>query len=301
VAVRPKRTKWTNALRLACWDTGGVRGRKQKLDHFLEQHGIDICLLAETHLRSGEVFRLANYVCHRNDRLNEKGETAILVRRGIVHNTVPVQGLQHLEATAIQVMLAAKSVKILTASLSPTRPLIVSDLYACLGGGLPVLMAGDLNAKHVKWNSRLITKRSRSLCDFADKNSCLIHGPNTPTTVPHNPSASPDVLYIVITRDLVFPVHQITCSAMSSDHLPVLIDTKCRSSFLSPPDRPDLKKTDWLKFHACLEAGMPPSPDLPNEGAIHACVKELTGAGRFHSQVSPKCRPTTPATGLYSA
>jgi hypothetical protein len=25
-------------------------------------------------------------------------------------------------------------------------------------GGMPVLMAGDLNAKHVDWNSRLTTK-----------------------------------------------------------------------------------------------------------------------------------------------
>ena len=53
-------TQWTKALRLACWNADGVRGRKQELYHFLVQRGIDICLLAETHLRSGEVFRLAN-------------------------------------------------------------------------------------------------------------------------------------------------------------------------------------------------------------------------------------------------
>jgi exonuclease III len=62
MAARPKRTKWTKALRLACWNADGVRGRKQELDHFLGQHDIDIFLLAETHLRSREVFRLANYV-----------------------------------------------------------------------------------------------------------------------------------------------------------------------------------------------------------------------------------------------
>ena len=113
------------------------------------------------HLRSGDVFRLINYVCHRNDRFIQVGGTAILVRRAIEHHAVPVQGLQHLETTAIQVMLARKPVKILAAYLSPTRPLIASDLSACVGGGLPNLMLGDLNAKHVQWNSRLITKRGR--------------------------------------------------------------------------------------------------------------------------------------------
>jgi len=117
MAARPKRTTRTKALRLACWNADGIRGKKQELDHFLGQHGIDICLLAETHLRSGDVFRLANYVCHRNNRLMEGGGTAILVRRGIEHHAVPVQGLTYLEATAIQVMLANRPAKILAVYL----------------------------------------------------------------------------------------------------------------------------------------------------------------------------------------
>ena len=55
-----------------------------------------------------------------------------------------------------------------------------------------------------------------------------------PTPVPYNPSATPDVLDIAITKDLVSPVYLTTCSALSSDHFPILIDTQCRSSFLNP-------------------------------------------------------------------
>jgi hypothetical protein len=78
-----------------------MRGRKLELGHFLSQHGVDICLLSETFLKPGQAFRLANYVCHRTDRLTAGGGTAILVRRGIVHYSVPVPGLTHLEATAV--------------------------------------------------------------------------------------------------------------------------------------------------------------------------------------------------------
>ena len=115
----PRRRARTKALRLACWNADSVRGKKQELDHFLGQNGIDICLLTETHFRSGVVFQMANYVCHRNDRLTEGGGTAILVRRGIARHAVPVPGLTHLKATAIQVTLASKLVKILAAYLSP--------------------------------------------------------------------------------------------------------------------------------------------------------------------------------------
>ena len=111
---------------------------------------------------SGQAFRLANYVCHRTDRPTAEGGTAILVRRGITHHSVPVSGLTQQEATAIQIMLADRPVKVLAAYLSPSRPLIGADLDVCFGGALPVLMAGDLNAKYVDWNSRLSTRRGNS-------------------------------------------------------------------------------------------------------------------------------------------
>jgi hypothetical protein len=97
---------------------------------------------------------------------------------------VPITGLTHLEATAIQIALAGRPVKILSVYFSPSRPLIGADLIACFGGGLPVLMAGDISAKDVDWNSRLNTRRGKLLRDCADGNSCLIFGPKTPTTNP---------------------------------------------------------------------------------------------------------------------
>jgi len=162
MAARPRRTVRGKALRLVCWNADGVRGRKLEMEHFLSQHGVEIYLLSETFLNSGQAFRLANYVCHRTDRPSAGGGTAILVRRGIVQHSVPVPGLTHLEATAIQVIMAGRPVKILAAYLSPSRPLIGGDLTVCFGADLPVLLAGDLNAKHVDWNSRLNTRRGYS-------------------------------------------------------------------------------------------------------------------------------------------
>ena len=134
MAERPRRTERCRALRLACWNADGVRGKKLKLEHFLVQHGVDICLLSETFLNPGQTFHLANFVCHRTDRPTNGGGTAILVRRGIVHHSVPIPVLTHLEGTAIRVTLAGRPVLILAAYLSPSRPLIGADLTACFGG-----------------------------------------------------------------------------------------------------------------------------------------------------------------------
>ena len=151
MVARPRR-KRTEALLFACRNANGVRGRKLELDHFLGQSGIDIFLLSDNHLRSGEAFRMANYICHRSDRLTVGGGKAILA---IDHYALPVQGLMHPEDTAIYVLMGSKPVKIVADYLSPIRPLFASYLSACLGGGLPILTVGDLNAKHVDLNSRL--------------------------------------------------------------------------------------------------------------------------------------------------
>ena len=73
------------------------------------------------------------------------------------------------------------------------------------------------------------------------------------------------VLDIVITKDLVTPVYLTTCTALSSEHLPVLIEMRCQSCFLNPPD---LRRTDWSIFHRLPEAWFPTNPELPYEVAI---------------------------------
>jgi endonuclease/exonuclease/phosphatase (EEP) superfamily protein YafD len=98
----------------------------------------------------------------------------------------------------------------------------------CLSGGIPVLMAGDFNAKHKDWNSRLTTTRGSLLPDYVDRNSCLIYGPDTTTTAPYTHDATPDVLDIVVVKNFVLPVRLTVCAALSSDHLPILTDTSCR-------------------------------------------------------------------------
>jgi hypothetical protein len=52
-------------------------------------------------------------------------------------------------------------------------------------------MMGDLNAKHIAWNLRLTTTRGKLIRDYASGISCLIYGPEFPTTLPYNSTAAP--------------------------------------------------------------------------------------------------------------
>jgi len=134
-------------------------------------------------------------------------------------------------------------------------------------------------SQHIVWTT-LAAKP-----DYASKNSYTL------ITIPYNPSTTPDVFDITTTKDLVTPVSLNMCSALSLDHVPVLIDKRCWSSFLSAPEHLDLR-TDWSKFQACLEAELPSNPDLPNEVATDACVKELSSSiSKALTDSTPMCRP----------
>ena len=65
-------------------------------------------------------------------------------------------------------------------------------------------------------------------------------------------------------KDFPFPVYLASWAALSSFHLPVLIDTTCRSSFQHPPDRPDFRRIDWANFQVHLEDQIPFDPELHN-------------------------------------
>jgi len=114
MVARARMTEMCKALHLVSWNADGVRGWKLEMEHFLNQHGVVICLLSETFLKPGQAFRLTIYFCNPTDRPRAGGGTAILVRRVIVHS-VPITGLTYLEATAIQFILAGKPVKFLAA------------------------------------------------------------------------------------------------------------------------------------------------------------------------------------------
>ena len=208
-------------------------------------------------------------------------------------------------------MLANGPLKILAVYLSPSWPLIDLDLSACLGGGVPVLMVADLNAKHMDWNSRLITTGGRLGCNYANENSCLIYRSDTPTTLPYNSSTTPDVLDIVFTKNLVTTVYLSTCSALGWGHLfdqhtvpwpqciwphaphwaevTYLINTQCRSSFSIYRITPI---SDRLGQIPGLSGGWTSVQHKPAKwgGSQQVCQETVQcyfeGVGRVHSQES---------------
>jgi hypothetical protein len=113
--------------------------------------------------------------------------------------------------------------------------------------------------------------RQGKLHDYADENSCLIFGPDTPTTNLCNHPTTPDVF------DLHSPVYLFLCSALISDHLLIIIDNMYCSPLLQPTDCPDFRPIDWANFQAHLEDEIPINLDVHKVVAINKRIANLSG------------------------
>ncbi|GJQ85884.1 hypothetical protein Trydic_g15340 [Trypoxylus dichotomus] len=134
-----------------------------------------------------------------------------------------------------------------------------------------VILAGDLNAKHPSWNSRRTNASGTSLRRFADDLHLLVDATAEPTIYPHN--GQPDVLDIVVMKD-VAQFHQLTVlNELSSDHNPVLLQL----GQAAPEDEESrMRQTvSWPAFANHLSAHIGPITEIGGPIELEAAVRQV--------------------------
>ncbi|GJQ65109.1 hypothetical protein Trydic_g7254 [Trypoxylus dichotomus] len=260
-------------MTIAFWNANGLSTKKTELEEFVQRHQLDAVLIGETHLRAGNRLTLPNFRVYRTDRENARGGgTAILVKSTIEHHADLALDLTNIEATAVTVNLATGPVKLVAAYKAPNRQLLEDDLSEIFDTRGAVILAGDLNAKHPSWNSRRTNASGTCLRRFADDLHLLVDATAEPTIYPHN--GQPDVLDIVVMKD-VAQFHQLTVlNELSSDHNPVLLQL----GQAAPEDEePRMRQTvSWPAFANHLSAHIGPITAIGDPIELEAAVRQVT-------------------------
>ena len=76
-----------------------------------------------------------------------------------------------MEVTDICLNIGERPYKLVAVYISPLRSLCDAELSEYISGGKPILLSGDLNAKHKDWNSRRNSPKGVLLKEFASTNS----------------------------------------------------------------------------------------------------------------------------------
>ncbi|UYV77939.1 hypothetical protein LAZ67_15002938 [Cordylochernes scorpioides] len=152
----------------------------------------------------------------------------------------------------------------------PDLPFQEEDLNLLLENNQSVIAAGDWNSKHPLWGSRTSNNSGTVLHNFSEKENLDIVAPSSPTH--YSPLGNPDFLDIAILRNIPWTSRIKTLDALSSDHLPVILELTCpKDEFTTRACR----LTNWVHFQQDLISSTPPRVPLKTEANIDSAVTIL--------------------------
>lgn len=166
-------------LKLAIWNANGLPRHVLELKAFIINNDIDIMLISETRFIKRSYIKIPNYMIYSTNHPDgtAHGGTAIIIKSTIKHYELNPYSTDYLQATSLSVMDWHGPLTI-TAIYCPPRHSINSEQYTQFFStlGNRFLAAGDYNAKHTHWGSRLITPKGRQLlAAMVNKNLDYIH------------------------------------------------------------------------------------------------------------------------------
>lgn len=238
-------------LKICFWNCNGISTKKTEFTDFLQNHDIDVALLNETHLKPSKRFTIPNYITHRIDRRGRKGGgTAVVIKKCLPHQALPEMKATEtttLESTGIQITLRNK-INLYAAYMPPGRDFQGEELEVLLDEDTPLIIAGDLNAKHTVWNSKTTNTRGRKLIELIEEKDAAIIGPDEDTHI-SMANDTTDVLDVAIMKNISQKWDMEVLNELSSDHLPVIINLHLTYHELDNT----ITKTNWNKFKSLVK------------------------------------------------
>lgn len=244
-------------IKIAVWNANGLNQHIHEIKAFIAVQNIDIMLVSETHLTNKSYVTLPNFsIYNTNHPANTaRGGSAVLIKNSIAHTVNTKYCTPHIQATSVT--LNDCSGKLTVAAIyCPPRHSIKEDqfchFYRTLGPRF--LAAGDYNAKHTIWGSRLISPKGRELFKAMTKLKLSHISSGSPTYWPSDLKKIPDVIDFCVTKGVAnHLVNAESCLDLSSDHSPIILtlsnyfESTLRTPFLHN------KKTNWFQFRHIVE------------------------------------------------
>jgi Reverse transcriptase (RNA-dependent DNA polymerase)/Endonuclease-reverse transcriptase len=237
-------------LKIMFWNANGILNKTQELQALAIQLKLDIILISETKLIPRNCLKLTNYFTYRTDNPrsvdngNGHGGTAILIHRRIPHKQVCLKTT--MSTTSVIISSGSQQITISAAYKSPNQALDPLDLTKLTTGSDWFIAAGDFNAKHPLWNSRLANTAGKILYQHAQNSDYSIIAPDSPTYFPNARKNRPDVLDIAITKLPHQTIEVTNLNQLSSDHNPILLIISESPITTSPPQ--NHLRVNWRKF-----------------------------------------------------
>jgi hypothetical protein len=267
------------SLVISLWNSNGLNFHLNELTHFLQDRRIDVALITETHFKETSFCRIPNYILYRCDHPDGTSHagSAILVRRDISHNPLPIYQKAYLQSTSIEITASNRRLTLSSAYLPPNHSLSreqLSHFFSSLGNNF--IVGGDFNCKHQQFGCRVTTVRGNVLYDTVTSKRLFYYAPTEPTYFPNDLRRLPDILDFYISSKFLPYSSVESVSDLSSDHNPVVLVISEQPLLSSPKPSLTAGFVNWINFGNRLSNLTDLNVRLSSAGEIEQAVETFT-------------------------
>lgn len=240
---------------------------------------IDVMLVSETHLTSRSLFKINGYTLYdtKDPRGRACGGSAILIKSRLKHHFLSSICEEYLQATNICIENFSQNF-VISSVYSPPRFSITEEQYTKFYDSLGnrFLAAGDYNAKHTYWGSRLITPKGRCLFNAISKMGLDVISSGEPTHWPTDSQKIPDVIDFGVTKNITRDLVRVEASLdLSSDHSPIIATIFNPQSFSAGVYMKTISRINWLKFKKYLSTHCSENIRLSTPNDVEMSIDEF--------------------------
>lgn len=282
-----------NPLKFVLWNSNGLLSRKLEFDHFLQKEKVDIACVTETHCtQKYHVAHTANFnVYHAfHPSTKARGGSALYIKKTIPHSIGHTLSTEKIQMVSTLITYQGKKVTLAALYCTPSQKIDAVDfdlVFSQLGNCW--IAGGDFNAKHAGWGSQKETTRGRSLMEVIQRRKLDIHSNGQPTYWPTDAAKVPDVIDFYISKNFSQSSTKVLTD-LTSDHLPVILETMSGSVLPIKKVGIVTKNTDWNKFQEIVSA------EVPLGTKISTVAQLNTAAAQFSELLRKAAKSSTPDT-----
>jgi hypothetical protein len=281
-------------LRILQWNINGLKGHLSNLRNLIDLIKPDVILLQETRCTS-DWLKLKHWTLYSYNRNTPNGGTAILVKDHIMQQEIPAVALHSdMSINGVDLFLGNKTLSIYSVYRPPYSnniPEFLKIVTSCLSGSNPVLVCGDLNAKHVNWGCYKTNRAGIALLKYLTNYKSYVLAPEAVT---HRHGASSDILDVVLMNnvDLINEVHNVN-GFHGSDHSPVWYEVHDTLRPSTPVYRETI--TSWKSYKSKIISAIsdPSSIPLDTIPQIDHAIESLNRIimSSYHSSTTTTFKP----------
>lgn len=237
-------------------------------------------LISESHSTKLTVVKIPYYTVYYANHPDGTAHagSAIIIRSALSHYVTEHYITDKIQSSVLKLQTFPWPMSI-AAIYSPPRHSISSEEYEdfFLNLSSHFLVAGDWNAKHTIWGSRLITPKGRNLLRVIQKNNMNILSTGQPTYWPSDLNKIPDLLDFAVTKG-ISDIHS-TIEAnldLHSDHSPIIVTLSTNVIWRNPQLRLCTKDTNWNHFQHIINEKLKLNFRLKEKSDIEEAVQYIT-------------------------